>query len=197
MKKLRMLLIVALVLAFATAAFAVPIVNNPFDSVEQLSGGIAYGYYQNSGSWLFTVEGNDNNVTQVETLLQGMPGYEDVELMFADVIFTNYNNAGMTSELATNSGTWAVNPATSTIEFYSVKAGNSFAMYSVNPAESTGSWSTYDLWLAGEGGREGVEISHFTGFNPRTTSVPEPSTLLLFGSGLLGLGFFGRKKFRK
>lgn len=29
------------------------------------------------------------------------------------------------------------------------------------------------------------------------TQVPEPSMLLLFGSGLLGLGLFGRKKFRK
>jgi len=27
--------------------------------------------------------------------------------------------------------------------------------------------------------------------------VPEPSMLLLFGSGILGLGFFGRKRFRK
>jgi hypothetical protein len=29
------------------------------------------------------------------------------------------------------------------------------------------------------------------------TSVPEPSMLLLFGSGLVGLAFFGRKKFKK
>jgi hypothetical protein len=30
-----------------------------------------------------------------------------------------------------------------------------------------------------------------------TSSVPEPATLMLLGSGLLGLGFFGRRKFRK
>jgi hypothetical protein len=30
-----------------------------------------------------------------------------------------------------------------------------------------------------------------------TPQVPEPSMLMLFGSGLLGLGFFGRKKFKK
>jgi hypothetical protein len=30
-----------------------------------------------------------------------------------------------------------------------------------------------------------------------TSAVPEPITLLLIGSGLLGLGVFGRKRFKK
>jgi hypothetical protein len=35
-------------------------------------------------------------------------------------------------------------------------------------------------------------------FSPKTTStvVPEPSTLLLLGAGLIGCGIFGRRKFR-
>lgn len=37
-----------------------------------------------------------------------------------------------------------------------------------------------------------TEVSEYT-----TTSVPEPSTLLLLGAGLAGLGWYGRKRSRK
>lgn len=39
------------------------------------------------------------------------------------------------------------------------------------------------------------ELSHITYFG--TTPVPEPATMLLFGSGLIGLAAVGRKRFRK
>jgi len=32
---------------------------------------------------------------------------------------------------------------------------------------------------------------------PTPPQVPEPGMLMLFGSGLVSLAFFGRKKFRK
>jgi hypothetical protein len=34
-------------------------------------------------------------------------------------------------------------------------------------------------------------------FNAQSTVVPEPSTLLLFGGGLLGLGLWGRRRHKK
>jgi len=35
------------------------------------------------------------------------------------------------------------------------------------------------------------------GYGPNPPAVPEPTTMLLFGAGLVGLAGFGRKKFKK
>jgi hypothetical protein len=87
--------------------------------------------------------------------------------------------------------------------FYAIKAGNFFAMYLVDPADATGSWSTYDISrfgidnnLTGAGGNEGIEISNYTGYNP-AAPVPEPATMMLFCTGLIGLAGLGRKKLKK
>ncbi len=38
------------------------------------------------------------------------------------------------------------------------------------------------------------KVSHTSQFDAGSTPVPEPSTILLLGSGLLGLGLYGRKR---
>jgi len=55
----------------------------------------------------------------------------------------------------------------------------------------------FDLYSKVWNGNKGVlEIDKFAPFSHDAQSVPEPATMLLLGSGLLGMGVFGRKKFK-
>ncbi len=57
---------------------------------------------------------------------------------------------------------------------------------------------TGDITLQGTAGTGNYALSHISFFNSSTgdpsTSIPVPATLLLFGLGLLGLGFLNRKR---
>lgn len=180
MKKFIML--VALVFGMVGVANALPVYN---DGSELDGHGELYGTYMNSGDLLFMADGNNtgNNLEDVELLVEGALGLDtDFELIETEVFWT-FGNMGTT-------GTWE--SETNTLSFYAVKAGNGYAMYSVNPADNSGSWSTFDLWEAGYNKGVDLEISHFTAYNPNP--VPEPCTMLLLGTGIAGLGIWKRKK---
>jgi len=191
MKKL--ILAAFLTLGIISSAFAIPVVNNPNDSFENSAIGVAFAYYQNSGELIFSQNGNTESAADlaaIQALLNARPSFESVVLVETPVTATPYDE---------NSGTWQTNPITNTINFYSVKASNYYALYYVDPAESTGSWSTYDLWALGLGGHPkngggGLEISHFSGYG---APVPEPGTIVLLGAGLFGLGIFSRRRMNK
>jgi len=148
---------------------------------------------------LFTQAGNN----------EGAPQYAALQArMLADygVVLTSTDSTDIPSSDG-NSGTWATVPPLGpdgTISYYVVKAGDYFAMYEVDPAAATGSWSTYDIWsIGGPGtgghppnGGGGLEISHFTGYNSGTP-VSEPATMFLLGLGLVGLAVAGRRNLRK
>lgn len=73
------------------------------------------------------------------------------------------------------------------------KNGSGYSPHSVFLFENVAnlSWAVVDLNEVGI--KEIGKVSHTNQFNSGTASVPEPSTILLLGSGLLGLGWYGRK----
>jgi hypothetical protein len=89
-------------------------------------------------------------------------------------------------------GTWE---SSSPLDFLTIKAGTGFSLWDVGGSTS-GSWS-----VAGLETRKGnlpalSHVSVISGGNGGGAQVPEPATIFLLGSGLLGL-FGYRKKFWK
>jgi hypothetical protein len=84
----------------------------------------------------------------------------------------------------------------STSEYFVIKNATYWALYQ-NQAEL--GWGVFDstLLLGGMNLSSGTTISHVSQFDSGTTSVPEPSTTLLLGAGLLGFGLYSRKRSKK
>ncbi|MCF8095220.1 MAG: PEP-CTERM sorting domain-containing protein [Desulfobacteraceae bacterium] len=206
------------VLLFSIAAWAVPIQNEDAQSLgyenewlqEPADGedGVYYGTYINNGDFLGVFSGNDNE-ENVATALDTYFGYEYYVTLASKTEFEEggwgpdkdydyeiiIENQDLNDDGEPYSGTWEVSPYNTAIDFYTVKAGNAFALYGLDPAESTGSWSTYHLWVESIG-NEPLGISHFSAFNP-TEKVPEPAAMLLLGVGMVGIAGWTRGRLKK
>ncbi len=164
----------------------------------------------NSGEYMFTVTGNDPSsptadLSTLESSIQdwffnekGISLIVDLEFYAkadAPSIATTEGSGDLvlTYESDNQSGTWET---AEPIDFYSVKAGNQYALYWVDGGATSGTWSTEDLGV----GRNNNQptISHFSTwkYTDEPAPVPEPSTMILLGCGLVGIAGLGRRKLR-
>ncbi len=97
-------------------------------------------------------------------------------------------------DLDEKSGSWATTGTTPLeVNFYIVKSGPEFALYYLDPAKDRGTWITDHL---GDG--EVKEISHLSVVvTDCPDPVPEPATMMLFGTGLIGMSGLVRRKRKK
>jgi hypothetical protein len=169
--------------------------------------------YANSGEYMFTELGNDSNIdiltlegwiedwfndgTDIVLSATGKVDAPATTNSSLSVTYSDWDLEGNEggSEDSGYSGTWE-STSGSLLNFYSVKGGTEFAFYYVDPASSFGTWNTEHL--TNKSGNI-PEISHFTAWidesnTPTAQPTPEPATLFLLGSGLIGAGVISRKR---
>ncbi len=148
-----------------------------FDNFNHSFGGsrLAFGFYDGSGWEMIGINNNDQYQTW-RTSEQGQGWYSDPDI-------TN----------TTGSGTFVLEKNGSLLTLSVLGTGFSHSYNNVaitnNSEFSTGSY------VFGPGHME-VRLTDFQ-YDTSSTPVPEPATMLLLGSGLMGLAGYGRNKFRK
>lgn len=163
---------------------------------------IPYEGYFNSSDYTGYYLGTVDSVHDAETDLEALISYY-LDSPYDITILEKVNSPDASSgDLSVSyndpatSGTWSTalsDPAVA-VNFYTVKSGTEYALYFVDPALQDGDWVTYHL--LNNGGQIPL-ISHLSASLVPVNEVPEPRTMLLFGSGLFGLASMRMRKRKK
>jgi PEP-CTERM motif len=209
MKKITFILL-AIFITIAANAGATPLLGSGnasgFTIIDRHQGTDIWsstydGYYNGSdytGYYLGTVDSNQDTEANLETLISYYFGVSyDIDILekidapdsSSGVFSVTYNNPA-------TSGTWSTessSPAVA-VTFYTVKASTEYSLYYVDPALQVGDWVTYHLL---NNGGQIPEVSHISASLVPADPIPEPATILLFSTGLVGLVGAGMRKKRK